>query len=701
MFLQKQLQKKLKNKTLYIMKKINTLLIILFVTGIMQAQDRSIQPKPGNAPVVNIKKPQTFTLPNGLKVMVVENHKLPRVSYNLTIDNMPFAEGTKKGVDDLTSALLGNGSQKMNKDIFNEEVDFLGASIDFNSRGASANTLSKYSGRILELMADGALNPNFTQVEFDKEKAKIIEGLKSEEKSVPSIANRVVDALAFGKNHPSGEFMTEETLNKVTLADVEANYHNYFVPENAYLVIIGDIKFEPTKLAVEKLFGSWEKAVTPKLSYTDPANVQYMQINFVDVPNAVQSEISLVNTLNLKMNDADFFPAIIANQILGGDFNSYLNMNLREKHAWTYGASSSIGSGKYVKTMKSSAAVRNAVTDSAVVEFVKEIKRIRTEKVSDEELKNVKAGYIGRFVMQVEKPQAVARFALNIETQKLPADFYENYIKNINAVTTDDVLRVAQKYFLLDNSRIVIVGKGSEVIPGLEKLKIPMFFFDKYANPVAKPVFKKTIPVGVTAKSVLDNYIKAIGGEKAVATVKTLSMVGATTIPQAPSPLSFTSKADVRGKQLVELAMGPMSLMKQVVNEKGAYIIQQGKRKDLAGADLTDIQASATPIEEVLLAKNNNIALSGIEAINGKDAYLLKNGKTTYFYDVVSGLKVAEAKTVEQGGQTMTQMTNFADYKEVKGVKIPFEIIQNVGFELDIKMSDVKINEGVTDADFQ
>jgi zinc protease len=683
------------------MKKINTLLIILFVTGIMQAQDRNIQPKPGKAPVVNLKKPQTFSLPNGLKVMVVENHKLPRVSFNLSLDNMPFAEGNKKGVDDLTSSMLGNGSQKITKDVFNEEVDFLGADINFSSRGASASTLSKYSGRILELMADGALNPNFTQVELDKEKAKLIEGLKTEEKSVPAISGRVVEALAYGKTHPSGEFLTEETIKNVKLADVEVNYHNYFVPENAYLVIIGDVKFEDTKLAVEKLFGGWEKATTPKLSYTDPTNVQYTQINFVDVPNAVQSEITLVNTINLKMSDPDFFPAIIANQIIGGDFNSYLNMNLREKHAWTYGAHSQIGSGKYVNTMKFTSAVRNAVTDSAVVEFVKEIKRIRTEKVSDEDLKNVKAGYIGKFVMQVEKPQTVARYALNIQTQKLPADFYENYIKNVNAVTTDDVLRVSQKYFLLDNTRIVVVGKGSEVISSLEKLKIPMFFFDKNANPIAKPASKKEVPAGVTTKTILDNYIKAIGGEKAVATVKTISMLGSTTIPQAPSPLSFTSKADAKGKQLVELAMGPMSLMKQVVNEKSAYIVQQGQRKEITGADLADMQASATPIEEVLLAKNKNIVLNGIEAINGKDAYAIKNGKTIYFYDLASGLKVSESKTVTQGAQTMTQVTYFGDYKEVKGVKVPFEIIQNVGFELVIKMSDVKINEGVTDADFQ
>ncbi|WKL42744.1 pitrilysin family protein [Flavobacterium sp. ZE23DGlu08] len=682
------------------MKKTNILLFILLVTGIMQAQDRT-QPKPGASPVVNIKKPQTFVMSNGLKVMIVENHKLPKVSFSLSLDNAPYAEGNKKGVDDLTSSMIGNGSKKLAKDAFNEEIDFLGADLNFNSQGAYASTLSKYSKRILELMAEGALHPNFTQEEFDKEKAKLLEGLKSQEKSVPAIANRVVDALAFGKNHPSGEYMTEETIKNVTLADIQANYTNYFVPENAYLVIIGDIKYKEVKPIVEKLFGSWQKRSTPKLTYAAPENVPFTQINFVDVPNAVQSEISLVNTVNLKMSDPDFFPAVIATSILGGDFNSYLNMNLREQHAWTYGASSVIGSGKYVTKLRSTSAVRNVVTDSAVVEFIKEIKKIRTEKVSEELLSDTKAGYIGRFVMQVEKPQSIARYALNIETEDLPKDFYENYIKTINAVTADDVLRAANKYFLLDNKRIIIAGKGSEVIPALEKLKIPMFYFDKYGNPLEKPVFKKDIPAGITAKSVIDNYIKAIGGEKAVSAVKTIVMNGTTTIPQAPSPLSFTSKIDAKGKLMVELAMGTMSLMKQVVNEKGAYVMQQGQRQNIEGTMLTDMKASATTFEELLLSKKEGLALGGIETINGKEAYAVKNGKTTFYYDVTSGLKLAESKVIEQGGQTITQTTNYGDYKDVKGVKIPFNIIQNVGFELDIKMSDVKINEGVSDADFQ
>ncbi len=681
------------------MKKIIIVLSGLFLTLTMQAQDRT-QPKPGPSPVIKINKPQTFTLPNGLQVMIVENHKLPRVSFSLNIDNNPYSEGAKKGVANLTSSLIGNGSKKISKDAFNEEIDFLGAELSFYASGASGSSLSKYSGRILELMAEGALNPNFTQEEFDKEKDKLLENLKTQEKSVAAVAGRVQNVLAFGKDHPSGEYLIEETIKNVTLADVENNYNTYFVPENAYLIIIGDVKFKDTKKAVEKLFSSWAKASAPSVKYADPVNVQYSQINFVDMPNAVQSEISLQNTVNLKMTDKDYFAAIVANQILGGDFNSYLNMNLREAHGWTYGARSGIGGSKYVSAFKASTQVRNAVTDSAIVEFFKEIKKIRTEKVTDEMLANVKAGYVGKFVMQIEKPQTVAGYALRIKTQGLPEDFYENYIKNINAVTAEDVMAAANKYFLEDNIRVVIVGKGSEVLPGLEKLKIPMFYFDKFGAPTNKPVMKKAAPAGVTVKTVLDNYIKAVGGDKAVKGVKSISTVASGVIQG--TPLEMNTKVTSTNKLSNEMKAMGMSFMKQVVNEKGAYVTQQGQRKDLDGEKLAEAKQSAMPFPELTMAAKTSIALDGIESFNGADAYVIKDGKTTHYYDVNTGLKIGQAVTQEANGQKMTQITSYGDYKEVKGIKVPYKVSMAFGpQEIEFKTTDVKINEGVSDADFQ
>lgn len=693
------------------MKKVIYLLAGMFLTCTMHAQDKqksvSVKsqeqdrpmPKPGPSPKVNVGKPQTFTLKNGLKVMVVENHKLPRVSYSLTLDNAPYAEGSKKGVADMASAMVGNGTKKMSKDAFNEEIDFLGANINFWASGAAGSGLSKYSTRILELMADGAMNPLFTQEEFDKEKAKMIEGLKADEKNVPSIASRVTDVLTYGKNHPNGEFVTEQTLNNVTLNDVKANYETYFVPGNAYLVVVGDVKFADVKKQVEKLFGSWKPGTAPNVSYSDPKDVQYSQINFVDMPNAVQSEISVVNVVNLKMTDKEYFATLLANQILGGGGEGRLFLNLREAHGWTYGAYSSVSPNKYVSSFQSSTSVRNAVTDSAVVEIFNEIKKMRKDLVSAEDLKNAKAKYIGNFVMQIEKPATVARYALMTQTQKLPDNFYENYIQNINAVTPEDLRAAANKYFLADNSRVVIVGKAADVLPGLEKTKIPIFYFDKYGNPTEKPAVNKAVPAGVTAKSVLDNYIKAVGGEKAVKAVKTVYTKSTGVVQGAP--LELTVKVSADKKQFVEMKAMGMSMMKQVVTEKSGYRVQQGQRVEITGEDLKDLQEGAMPFEELNLVNDKDVKLKGIEAINGNDAYAIVKGSTTYYYDVKSGYKVAETREEEQMGQKMTQTTYYSDYKDVKGIKIPHKINMNVGIELDMTVVEAKINEGVTPADFQ
>lgn len=683
------------------MKKIVYIVACLFLTITMQAQDRKM-PSPGPAPKININKPQSFTMKNGLKVLVVENHKLPRVSYTLTLDNPPYAEGAKKGVSDILSAMLGNGTTSTPKDAFNEEIDFLGANINFWASGASASGLSRYSDRILELMADGALNPLFVQEEFDKERAKMIEGLKADEKSVPSIARRVENVLTYGKSHYNGEFTSEETLNNITLHDVKLNYNTYFVPGNAYLVIVGDVNYKDVKKKVEDLFGKWKKAIAPSLEYSDPKDVQYSQINFVDAPNAVQSEISLVNLSNLKMTDKDYFAVLMANQILGGGGEGRLFLNLREKHGWTYGSYSSIGSGKYISKFRSSASVRNSVTDSAIVEIFNELKRIRTELVSEEDLKNAKAKYIGNFVMQIEKPGTIARYALNKETQNLPDDFYEKYMANINAVTPQDVMNASQKYFLANNTRVVVVGKAADVLPSLEKMskehKLPIFYFDKYGNPSEKPVVKKEIPAGVTAQSIIQKYIDVIGGQKAVAGVKTIYSIASGTIQGTSLELHMKT---AENKMAVEMKAMGMTMMKQVVNEKGAYAVQQGQRQDITGDDLKKMQESTGTFKELKLLGNKELVLKGIETIKDRDAYAVTLGDATYYYDVETGFKVAESKELEQMGQKMTQTTYYEDYKDVKGLKFPYKTIMSVGMDLEFTTSEVKINEGVTDKDFE
>ncbi|NNC35509.1 MAG: insulinase family protein [Croceitalea sp.] len=690
------------------MKKTLLFSILSLFMAVSYAQiDRTQPPKPGPAPEINLEEPNTFQLKNGLKVMVVENHKLPRVSIQLTIDNPPIQEGDKAGVGSLTSSLLGNGSTSIPKDEFNEEVDFLGANISFGSQSAFASSLSKYFPRILELMADAAINPNFTEEEFEKEKAKLITGLKAEENDVSAIAQKVQLALAYGKDHPYGEITSEETVNNIALTDIQDFYNQYFVPANAYLVVIGDVEFEKTKELVTKAFTPWTKAVPPSFSYSNPVDAQYTQINFVDMPNAVQSEVSVQNIVDFKMKDDDYLPALIANQILGGGGEGRLFLNLREDKGYTYGSYSSLRDDKYQPVrFNAFAQVRNQVTDSSVVEILKELDKIRTEPVSEQELADTKAKYVGRFVMALERPQTIANYALNIETEGLPKDFYKTYLERLNAVTVEDVQNAAKKFFSTDNARIVVTGKGSEVLENLEKINfngkaVPVMYYDKNANKTEKPDYDSAIPEGVTAANILENYIEAIGGKEKLENVESWAMLAEAEMQGMK--LELEMKKTTKNQFMQDVRMMGNSMSKQVLDGDKGYMMAQGQRKDLSDDELKKLKEESAAFPELNYLVAGNIAIEGMEDVDGKKAYKLKiTDDKSVLYDSETGLKLKEINTVEAQGQTFQSTMTYDNYQEVSGIKFPFKMTQTMGPQnFDFIVKEIKVNEGVAPTDFE
>lgn len=677
-------------------------LLLLASVGVNAQIDRSQMPEPGPAPKVNVEEPETFDLDNGLKVMVVENHKLPRVAMSLRFDNPPHVEGQKAGVSGITGDLLGTGTQNMSKDDFNEKVDFLGARLNFYSNGASANTLSKYFPEVLKLMADGILHPKFTQEEFDKSIARTEDFLKSSEKDVSYNARRVRSALAYGKNHPYGEFQTQETVKNLSLADVENYYKTWFSPANAYLVIVGDVDEDEVKDLVKEQFSSWKKSQVPAANVPAVSNVNQTEIDFIDMPNAVQSEIALVNTINLKKKDDDYFPILVANKILGGGGEARLFLNLREDKGYTYGAYSSTGNDKYAATFVASASVRNEVTDSSVVAFLDEIYKIRNEQVTASELARAKAKLTGDFVLSLEQPSTIANFAMEIETEDLDDDFYEEYLEKIDEVTAEDVQRVAKKYFLADNSRIVIAGKASDVLENLEKMTyngktIPVKFYNRFAEEVEKPVAKKMDP-SVSAETVFNKYIDAIGGREAVENVESVVMLASATIQGMA--LDLEMKRTKEGKLSQTISMNGNAMNQQVFNGESGYLMAQGQKMPYNEEQIEAAKGEANPFPELNVG---DASVTGIEQVEGKDAYAVKlSDNTVNYYDTESGLKVKMVKTMSQGGQTMTIPTVYADYQEVKGVKFPFSMQQSMGPQsFEFKVSEIKVNEDVSEEDFK
>ncbi len=675
--------------------------------GVNAQIDRSTIPVAGPEPRISLEKPYEFDLKNGIKVLVVENNKLPRVSYSLSIDNKPAFEGDKAGVLSLLSAMLGNGTTNISKDDFNEEVDFLGASISFTSSGGFASSLSKYSDRILELMADAAINPLLSEVEFEKEKEKLLESLKNEESDLDAITARVGGALSYGKDHVYGEFVTKETIENIDFQDVLDYYKMRFNPNNAYIVVVGDISPKDAKKQIKKYFNSWKKAeLAPVASPQMTANLATSEIDFIDMPNAVQSSIAVTNNVDLKMSDEDYFSALIMNNILGGGGEGYLFKNLREDKGYTYGAYSRLGSSRYgVSKFNASAKVRNVVTDSAVVEFLYEIKRIRTEPVDPQTLKDAKAKYVGNFVMALERPQTVANYALNIKRNNLPDDFYANYLENINQVSVEDVQKAADKYVSLDQARVIVVGKGSEIVTGLEKIGLPIKYFDTYANPVPKPEFTKPIPSGVTAATVFSGYIAAIGGAENVEAVKSVSNTSEVTIPGAPFKPTAVMKQTSDNKYSMEMsAPGMGTLMKQAFDGEKGYIEQQGRKMPMGEDQVAQMKSNGL-FPELNMSKENTELLS-ISPVDGVDAYKIKvtTGEDSSFryYAVDSNLLIRTEESQKVQGQTVTTLTDYGDYKEVEGVMIPFLTKIVTGPQtIQMNATEVLINSGVSGADFE
>ena len=688
-------------------RRIILLISALIISINVNAQlDRSIQPKGGPTPKIKLEKPQEFKLKNGIKVLVVENHKLPRVAYSLSIDNRPIIEGDKAGVTSLLGSILGNGTTTISKDEFNEEIDFLGASLNIGFSGGFASTLTRNNERVVELMADAVINPLLSEEEFNKEKDKLIEALKADKKSLDAIAGRVGSALSYGKNHAYGEFITEETLNNITFEDVLEYHERYFKPNNSYLVVIGDVNYKEIKSMISDKFGAWKKGK----SHTDPIpvltpNVNLTEINFIDLPTATQSSISVTNNVDLKMNDKDYHAALITNNILGGGGEGYLFKNLREDKGYTYGAYSSLGSSRYgVSRFTAGAKVRNVVTDSAVVEIIKEINRIKTENVDAELLKNAKAKYVGNFIRRIENPQVGAKYAVDIKLNDLPKDFYETYLEKINAVSAEDVKRVANKYFNYPNgTRIIVVGKGSDVADNLtENVGWPVTYFDHYANPIAKPVFNKAIPEGLTASQVMNNYINAIGGRDLLESVNTLVQKADVTIPapfkpqatikqMVPNKYSMKMEASMNGQTM---KLGGMSFDGETGYNEGP----QG-RSTLDEKVINDLKAVKGIFPELYYSEDE-IELISINSIDFKDAYKVKiteDKKVSYrYYSVDSSLLLSGE---EQDDNNNITSQNYGDYRDVNGIKFPF-YIDIPSQKLELNITEILINEELKDSDF-
>lgn len=681
-----------------IMKKYLILLTgFSFFIQLASAQvDRTKAPSAGPAPKIQVAKYESFTLKNGLKVFVVENHKLPVVAYDLVFDNDPVLQGDKAGYVDIFGELLSRGTTTRSKEQLDEAIDFIGAEIYTGPDEIYATSLKKHNEQLLQLMADILLNPSFPEDEFEKIKTQTLSGLAANKTDPTAIAENMRNAINYGAGHPYGEVTTEQTIANITLDDIRNYYKDNFMPNVAYLAIVGDITKAEVQPLIEKYFGAWAKGSPKKNKYQTPQPPSTVHIHMHDRPGSVQASLNLVYPVQLKVGDADYIKTRVLANILGGGSTGRLYKNLREGHGYTYGAYSQIKADKLVGLFYAGAEVRNMVADSSVFQFIYELNRIATQGVTREELDAVKKEMTGTFARSLENPQNIANFAINIERYKLSKTYYEDYLTSLNNITLEEMNEAAKKYVLPYNFHLIVVGSRDSIEKNLMQYDADqkISFYDNYGKPTKQI---KDAPDGVTAETVIDTYIKTIGGKDNINKIADMTTKGSASMQGFP--LSMTTVQKAPDKFYLTVMMGDQLMQKVVCNGT------TGKRDGMEGAVvMNEKEVQETKMEAVIVMENRykelNIkaTLLGVDYQEDQDAYLIEfvyptGSKERVWYSVKSGLKI---KALSFGQQQVTVVYN--DYKAVNGVMFPHYLKQDFGgMVMDVQISSIEINTSVGD----
>jgi zinc protease len=709
------------------MKKIISLVVFgLFTVLTLQAQlDRSIRPKPGPAPEIQLGDFESFTLDNGLQVIVVENRKVPVVSFQLTLDIDPILEGNAKGYIDFAGQLMREGTTTRTKAEIDEAIDFIGATLSTYDTGIFASSLTRHQGVLLDLMADVLLNPIFPQEELQKRITQTRSGLQTIKSNGNAIARNVALTQVFGSDHPYGEVVTEETLDNINVDLLRQYYNTYWKPNTAYMVVVGDIDVAQAKNLMNKYFAQWKRGDVPKHTYPTPTPPSGIKVAFAERVGAVQSVIQVTYPVVLPVGHEDAIKVSVMNSILGGGgFSGRLLQNLRESKGYTYGANSNISNDRLVGRFVASTEVRNNVTDSTVLIILDEMTRLIKEPVDAESLQLIKNFSTGQFARSLESPRTIANFALNIKRYNLPEDYYATYLEKLNAVTLEDVQQMAQMYLKPQNAIVVVAGNLEEVPETLEKFSSTgeVEIFDAFGRPFKAPELDNT-PSGVTLQTVLNNYLDAIGGAENMDLIQDFKQV--IEIPMMGQVAVVRQYQKAPDKLRVETVFGGMTVQTQIFDGKKVKMSgMMGQQEFTEGPEFeaTKMQAILT-IERDYAKYGINKTLEGIAEIDGhklyKVAVISPSGQKSHeFYDVNTGLKTRaesemgvavfeEYKTVtlqRQGSKPGFFARLFGRKAKTETVefKFPSKITQQAGGQLlEMTVTDIELNTGIEDDKFE
>lgn len=672
-------------------------LTLLFSVNLNAQVDRTKAPEPGPTPTIKMGAYTEFELPNGLRVLLVEDHKLPRINVGINFLTDPILEGDKAGYLAFYGSLWSKGTTTKDVDAINEEIDFIGASLNTSRRYIGFSALSKYTDQMMAMMSDVLLNPSFPEDEVAKLKTQIESGLSTVKTDPGSIMSNISKAVFYGDKHAYGDIESAEKLKNFGVKECKEFYNTFIRPNNAVMVIVGDITEKEAKKLVGKYLKKWKKAEVPTFEYDFPIVPKGVNVIFSNKDAASQSSISLAYPIDLTYENADYIPLTVANFILGGgSFQAKLMKNLREDKGFTYGAYSSVSRDRLVGDFSASSEVNVNATDSAFVEIAKEMQNMRDGNFEEIDLARTKSTISGSFSRALESPGTIANYAFLIERNNLPKDYFETYLQKLDAVTMEDIVRVSNKYFDPNNAYYLVVGDKS-IIPALEKLDSDGVVLE--LDYLGQPIEKIEVSNDVTVDGVLNKYLDFIGGAELVKSLKDMSFK--TIMNIQGMTIENMSKMilgdNVAFSMVTSMGGNVMSDVKYIDGE--ANIKSPQGNQVLTGEQAAPLKYQGYPfIEAYVKELGLNVILEEIVEVDGKKAYKVKfdiPGAPSYsFYDVGTGEKLKSISS--QGGQNQEQI--YKDYKEFpNGIKYATTLKMNMmGMEVEAKVKDVEFNTGLT-----
>ncbi|HET6862157.1 MAG TPA: pitrilysin family protein [Pyrinomonadaceae bacterium] len=434
-----------------------------------QQENFRTQPPPPLAPrPIVIPTPHETVLSNGLTVVVVEDKRLPLVSYRLALAvGGAYDPPSLPGLTDLLAGLLPEGTESKTSRQIADAVARMGASLSAGANSdytiVAASALAHFSDNVLELMADVILNPSFPENEVDLARQNTKESLRQQRAQPSFLASEMVARVMFG-NHPySVVAPTPESIDRSTRDEFVSFHRAKFVPNNAVFIVVGDVKFEKILARLEALFSGWNRGDKLAPNFPAPPVRSSRKAYLIDRPGSAQSNIVIANS-GIVRTSPDYFPMLLMHTVLGATASSRLFMNLREEKGYTYGAYSNLDARRSAGTFRATAEVRSVVTGDSLKEFFFELERIRNDKVSEKEIADAKSYLTGVFPVRLETQEGLIDQLVQIKMLSLAKDYLETYRDNVQAVTIDQIQRVAQAYVKPDQAALVVVGDGATVL---------------------------------------------------------------------------------------------------------------------------------------------------------------------------------------------------------------------------------------------